>query len=553
MVKDPELEESLERSRRVREQVPSLEKTRQWYGPVYRFLSFFLKPWPRKFLPHPLLLKLNRARNFVIPFHEVARARAREMDDPSYSLLIPEGESVIQGGLWVAEFFPPSLYQDLERQLKSNGWDKDGRFWRSESNAEMVAQGRIGQGWAWSRIGDVSNPHPNAGRLASLGRPLPDDFRAVELSAVQIGKSVTAIVAFFTFSEAGSKSLDRALRKSREPYLVPNRLGRADVIDRRMAGIRATKAERKRIHDEARGWLEKRCKGYFSGTRDGQPVVDLTLFDKFDPLADDLRSARMNDPLDALGLGAVGTSLYVSPQLPGGTLVPHEGLNRPLFGSVRNCWGFIGSQIEMQVNDDMNGYGPKPWTATTFAHKFDDSLRAFLIKIATRSYLEELQGTYSRARDSARVKHGRFRASRLKSLRAEMLQTSLDLHVVARDLSTLWETWFWQDIQVELTDTPGTLEEYRRPPLDYIKELHKVQKDGFKELLAEDAAYRELMVTVASLGASAEASQLGKRALMVAAVSLVVASVTLLLTDIGSASLFADFVEWWRAFGDSAD
>lgn len=544
---DPELEERSARTRRVQEQVPSLEKTWRWYGVVFRVLGVFFKPRPKKFLPYPVLLRLSLMRNFVIPFHEVRRAKAREMDDPNYSLLIPEGESVTQGGLWVVEFFPPSLYAELERQLKSNGWDKGARRWRSDSNVEMVAKGRTGQGWLWSRIGDVSNPLPKAGPIGALGKPLPDDFRAVELSAVQIGESITAVVAFFTFSESGSKSLDRALRTPREPYLAGHGLRRADVIDRRLAGIRATKEERRRLHDEARTWLERRCKGYFAGTRGRQPVLDLTLFSNFDPLTHDLRSVRMNDPLDALGLGAVGRSLFVSPQLPGGTLVPNDDLDRPMFGSLENCWGFIGSHTRMEASNEMDGFGPKPWAATSFAHRFDDPLRAFLIKSAASKYLQELRSTYVIARDSARVKHGRFRVSQLKDLRAELLQTSLDLHVVARDLLTLWEVWYWNEIQVEETDTPGTWEKFRTPPIDYIEQVGRDQKDGFKELLAEDAAYRELMVTVSSLGASVEASRLGKRALVVSGISLGIASVTLLLADTGPASVLAGLVEWVRA------
>ena len=533
------------RSQRVRDLVPPLGQGRRWYDFVYRSLGWCLRSWPRKILPLPARRTLTRAIDFVIPFHEIRKRRARETDDPIYSLQIPEGESVSQGGLWVVEFFPPSLYSELERQLKSNGWDKHGALRQPGANADLVARARTGQGWVWARIGDVMNPDTSASWLSSAGRPLSHEFKSVQLSAVQIGKSITAVVAFFVLSEPGAESLNRALRTPREPYLVSHGLARADIIDRRTASIRATRRARRRLHDEARSWLEARCKGYFASTNNKQPVIDLTLFGNYDPLETDLRSSDIGGTLAALGLGSVGHGLYISPQLPGGVLVPDDELHQPLYGSVENSWGFIGSVNKMHEIDGMDGYGSKLWSPATIAHRLDDHLSAFLIRSAAQTYLRELRSTYVRARDSARARHGRYRASRLKNLRSEMLQNSLDLQVVARDLATLWEPTYWNSIQIELRDAPGTAEELQVPPIDFIEFLRKEQKDGFQELIEEDVTYRELMVTVASLGSSAEASLLGKRALFVALVTLSVAAVTLLVAEVGSDSILASVIDWW--------
>lgn len=540
--KDLQLEEVWARSRRVREQVPDLGKSWRWYDVVYRTLHWCAWSWPRKILPHPARMALFRGMNFVIPFHDIQTKKVRELDDPHYNLLIPEGEFVTQGGLWAVEFFPPSQYSDLERQLKSNGWDKDGAIYRTGSNAEMVAEARTGQGWSWTRIAEVRNPNAALG-VSSVLQPLPKEFSSAEVNAVQIGKSLTAVVAFFTFSELGAKSLDTAWRTPREPYLVTHGLKRADVVDRRIASIRATKAERRRLHGQARRWLESNCRGYFATTRERQPVIDLTLFHNYDPLTHDRRMIDMGDSLDALGLSA-GHLLYVSPQLPGGTFVPEDRLRGPLFQSVENCWGFIGSVESMQA-EGRGAYGPKPWSAATIAHMSDEAMRAFLLRVAAHKYLQELRVTYVRARDSARATHGRYSASRLKNLRSEMLQTSLDLHVVARDLATLWDNPYL-NMQVTIQDRPDVKQEHRLPSFDFAADLRQRQSEGFKELIEEDAAYRELMVTVASLGSSAEASQLSKTALVVAAVSLLVAALTLLLADIADESLLATLLDWWQ-------
>lgn len=546
--KELRLEDLHARSRRVRELVPALGSSWHWYDVVYRSLHWCASSWRRKIIPAPLYTALVRGMNFVIPFHDLKTKKAREKDDPIYSLLVPDGESVTQGGLWVVEFFPPSHYSELQRQLRSNGWDKDGVIYREAPIAEMIAKARTGRGWLWSRIAEVRNPKKDLGPVRSLMKPLPEEFSSADISAVQIGKSVTAIVAFFEFSEGGARSLDDAWRTPREPYLVPHGFRRADVVDRRLAAIRATKAERQRLHDQARRWLERRCKGYFAATSDGQPVVDLTIFSNYDPLVRERRPRDMDDSLDALGFNEVRSWLYVSPQLPGGTFVPTDEFHRPLYGSVKNCWGFIGSTSRLQETDNNESYGPKPWSATTIAHKSDDPIRAFLLKAAAQKYLHSLQTTSGLARDSARARHGRYQASELKNLRSEMLRTSLDLHVVARDLATLWDAWHW-GIEVTLQDSFDMLEGHHSPSdLDFIADLRQRQESGFKELLEEDAAYRELMATVASLGSSAEASQLGKRALAVSAVSLIVAAVTLVLADIGTASIWANTVKWWGQF-----
>jgi hypothetical protein len=60
---------------------------------------------------------------------------------------------------------------------------------------------------------------------------------------------------------------------------------------------------------------------------------------------------------------------------------------------------------------------------------------------------------------------------------------------------------------------------------------------NFARLTDADRDYRDILSTVASLGASADASKLGRWALVVAIASLVVASVTILIADLGCATL----------------
>ena len=81
-------------------------------------------------------------------------------------------------------------------------------------------------------------------------------------------------------------------------------------------------------------------------------------------------------------------------------------------------------------------------------------------------------------------------------------------------------------------------------PFDLIESLGKQHDADFQRLLEEDETYRTVLSTAASLGASADAVWTGRLALFVAFLSMIVASVTLLLTQPGDASLWSRLVEW---------
>jgi hypothetical protein len=63
--------------------------------------------------------------------------------------------------------------------------------------------------------------------------------------------------------------------------------------------------------------------------------------------------------------------------------------------------------------------------------------------------------------------------------------------------------------------------------------MRKVHRDKFTQAVAADHEYRDILSTVASLGASVDAFRLGRLALWVAIASLGIALMTLLVTEIG--------------------
>ncbi|WP_156960210.1 hypothetical protein [Amycolatopsis taiwanensis] len=530
--------------RTMYELVPAIGERWRWYDIPYRFLRWWLGSWRRRLVPWRLRQKLVRGLNIFVRFDHYQRTKVEPLDDPLHNLIVPEDEEIKQGGIWVAEFFPPSQYSALLRALQVNGWDRERVFAEIYgSNAERVDQARRGQGLGWSHLGSVTGPNsmfvPDAKR-----EELPSGFSLVELTAVQIGRSLTAVVAFFRLSDAGQRSLDSVWHKQHEPGLAWRGIWQPPRVENRyFSGVRATQSERQRLHDLARRWLSQRCGGFFASTDEGQPVVDFSLFTIYDP------EVQRTSPVIANRIRALGMDgdiyVRVSPQIKGCVFVPirNHGINAD---PLRNCWGVVGNYQRVVELNDRPGYGPTPLSVPMFAAMFNDEVRSFLLHVATLRYIEELRGSYARARDLARVRHGHYRASSLKDLRAELLSTSLDLPVIARDSGKLWEERWrnWNGIQVRAKPAPDFASDVQE--FDLIEYFGDIRRDALEELVTEDTAYREVLSTVASLGASAEASRVGRMALWVAGASLLVAAATFLFADISDHSLWAQFVNWLR-------
>jgi hypothetical protein len=233
---------------------------------------------------------------------------------------------------------------------------------------------------------------------------------------------------------------------------------------------------------------------------------------------------------------------YVSPQLPGAVFVQGEALTRAR-ELLRNCWGVVGSYDTFARLNERDGYGSQPYSVNTLAAMADDGIRSFLLYVAVVHYGQQLRETIADARDTARTKHREFRPRQVEQLKHELLTTSLDLPAVARDTGLLWKPFWrrWDGLDVTAVaapDVPNPPEEF-----DLIERLRKVQKGTFKKLLEEDAAYRTVLSTASSLGASAASARLGRRALFVSGTSLFV-SITA-LTVANADAIWRQLTSWF--------
>ncbi len=452
------------------EKVPAIGTGWRWYDVPYRFLMWMLTSWRRRLLPWRLRYRLINGINFLIAFEHYERLKVMPRDDPIENLIVPLDETLTQGGVWVVEFFPPSYYSQLLKALNANGWDEQNRLLDLYgTNAERVTRARHGRGFGWSRLGMVASPDSPHLPFGAKREVLPDEFDLVELTAVQLGRSITAVVGFVGLSEHGRGALDAVWKAPHEPSFEWRGLQRPNVEGRYFAAIRTTQRERQRLHDLARTWLAERCSGYFADTAAGQPVVDFNLFARFDPSI--ARCSRELDaPLSALGMEGDHLYNYASPQLPGALFVQGEALSHG-GETLRNCWGVVGAYEAVDRLNDRVGYGEKPHSVSTLGKMADDAIRNFLLYVGVEQYTDQLRETYSNARDTARKKHGEFKPRQLEQLKRELLTTSLDLPVVARDTALLWGPRGRMQNGIEITavakaqcpSSPGRLRLHRTP------------------------------------------------------------------------------------------
>ena len=477
----------------------------------------------------------------------ITRLKVRALDDPLHNLVVPTDEEVTQGGIWVVEFFPPSMYSNLHTALQRNGWDEPKQLHALDgTNAERVTRARRGSGFEWSRIGTVVDPKSRFFVPDSKREVLPEEFSLVDLTAVQLGQSLTAIVAFIRLSDKGKVALNETWKAKHEPTLTWRGLRPPHAEDRKFAAIHAVQRERKRLHDLARSWLGDRCGGFFAATESRHPVLDFNMFVNFDPTVGP-PAQEMQEPLRALGMEGDHVHNFVSPQLPGGVLVPGGSLvSRE--NDLRNCWGLVGAYNVFADLNDRVGYGEKPYSVSTLAAMSDDALRGFLLRVAVVRYTEQLRETFSAAMDTAQTKHRDFKPQQVEQLKRELLSTSLDLPVVARDTTVLWEPArrVFEGVSVRAIPIPGR--PYPPREFDVIESLAKTCNDSFQELLKDDRVYRDVLSTTSALGASAASNRLGRRALVVSGTSLLV-SVTAVLTG-NDAAAWHQIAEWFNNLWD---
>ncbi|WP_147457935.1 hypothetical protein [Micromonospora sp. BL1] len=546
----PGAEFSAERFQDNYRRVAEIGEGRRWYDLPYRVVSWLLSSRMRSVIrPQKLRERLAYLSTYLAVFNDHERNKKWDLDDPLHNVRIPPQEHVYVPGVWVVELFPPSQFASLEQAIRKSDWDRRRRWINDDrDNRRYLELSRSGKGWSWWRLAEIAQKGSKIWFPDATREDLPEAFESVQLKAVQIGAGLTAVVAFFRLTDTAAHRLDRVWHEKHEPRLVLGKgLPRAE--DRQWASFRLTQKARRALHDAARGWMAERCPGYFASYSEPQPLLDLLLMNESDPAKGERVDPELADALRAIGF--TGDLLHItSSDLPGILLSPVDGqLCRTLEG--KRTWGLWGNRkVIAAIPGYLEGRGDDVDRA--IAHFTDGRIRSFSVLLAISGFLEIAESEYAKLRDSARARHHTFKANRLNYLRRSLLTLSLDLTSVARDVQDFWKR-NWRDahdIEFVVDRAPWINQEdqalgrERVEPIIMNNELRERQQKWFDKLIEADRDYRDLLSTVAALGASADTYKISRVALWAAIASLAIAVVTLLLAEVKDQNVLSAVLLW---------
>ncbi|GAB3095471.1 hypothetical protein GCM10027054_22200 [Isoptericola nanjingensis] len=546
---------------RAYELVPAIGKGRRWYDIPYRALSWLSSGWRRRILPRRALLALNYGINYLIPYNEHDRDFVRSRDSWMHNVFVPEDYHVTSAGIWVIELFPPSQLPAFEAALVKNGWKRPKRWAPAkEDNPSMLQRARSGRGAIWWPVVDVVRKGSKWWVPDGIRADLPPHYEWIGLRAMQVGAGLTAVIARFTLTELAASSLDSEWHRDHEPILIRGSRGeRPRNLDRHWATFQNTQSARKSLHDSAREWMKEQVPGFFAASNTPQLLLDLLLLEGHDPTLEPyVETARedeikRSDALRALGLPDRESHHIVSTSLKKLVLSPPDPVMHPGLGDgpTWTLWGNRDAIIEAWGNDAFAGFSDS--TNRGIAYRVE-STYPLLTMLAVSNFLEIGAQRYAEIRDRATTRHGKFRPGALRELRQFFLTLSLDLTTVRREAASFWENdryWRWEaGDDFVFQPTPSTLarygqgERYEKESRNFNMSVRKRQDEQFELLIAADRDYRDILSTVASIGASVDAFKIGRWALWVALASLAVAVATIILADVGCDSVIHQFVGW---------
>lgn len=514
--------------------IPTIGEGTRWYDTPYRWSRSAQYSAIGRRLPEAWRAAVHRFENYLFQTWEVEAIKADGDRWEMYNISIPDDEHVAVPAIWVVDFFTPSNIGTLRKSIKKQRWDPDRHVGMFESGAAVLDQSRHGRGPSWWRLAEISAVGAGYSFPDGVQQRLPSEFTSVQLYGVTIGEGVTAVVAYFSLSDWAAGSVDRVLHAEHEPALnrSPGKLAVAE--GRNWVTYRMTQSARVKLHQAAGKWLAERCPGVFAAAGESQPIMDLLLLDEYDPTVAE-PSMATKDALRAVGISGSDYMRWTSDDLPGLVFERVETRMLPSLDGERK-WTIWGQRARAAAFGLM-GQDSRS-TDRSIGHDIDRLVTNLLARLALSDLLDLLGSQSASARDAAQAQHGKFTRRDLKLLRRRFLTTSLDLKSLERDVKRFNSERYWQDREPTIIRdyTPWQKAQMQkgklalREPLHVNTSLRRAQSKAARELARADAAYRDILATVASLGASIDAFKVQRYALWIAGVSLVVAGATLWIT-----------------------
>jgi hypothetical protein len=222
----------------------------------------------------------------------------------------PPAEHVLWHVLWMVEVFLPTHAGSLADALRDLGWDKDGPLGRSDA-LQWLQEARAS--WWPSSVSPgtfrSSLPLPPGTFAIAPEIDIPQIFRSVHPTFIQLGPGVTILVAGFSLADDEQSCLERALREPVSARAVAKGWkGGHEVKPASMVRLERLGAERERMRAAAADWLSSNLRGVFAERATQPPSWDLITTEIEPPTALDLANSDWRQAL-GIGIGAERWSL----------------------------------------------------------------------------------------------------------------------------------------------------------------------------------------------------------------------------------------------------
>ena len=514
--------------------IREIGKGLRWYDLPYLLLRGLQRSNVDPWIPARWRVKIREMSNFLYQTHHT---RERRHGDDLYRyerIELPSGEGVTMPYASIVEYFTASGVRGLHKAIRRSGWDGARFLGMDPGGTETVISSRRGDGRTWWRMAELTSRSAEYTSIDAQRAKLPAGVKSISLIGVSIGKGVTAVVAGFSLDESVSARLNEQLRAPHQHEVI-RRKGQMAVSQPPKAVLHyRTQRARSEVHRELRRWMSRTLPGTFARARHPQPLFDVIFFNVADPAVDDGQpSRRENDALRAMGLHEHVPYQVTSEELPG--LLLQEPVSRDWAPDTsENVWSLWGNHDAAARITSGTGHSGVESAGYFVGSRSTD----FMARWGLTAFLRLLRSNASIAHDNARELHGGTSSRDLKRLRIRTLTTSLDLATLEEDIK-LYNRRRWRDREpVFYFDYTAWFKERdkdegRKPfkPVNLNKQERKIQSRLARELVEFDAEYREVLSTVASLGASLDSRRVQRVAIWVSVVSVFVALVTLWATQ----------------------
>ena len=443
----------------------------------------------------------------------------------------PEDEHVDLHCMWAVEFYTPSYVDKLVDNLKKLGWDRD-EFPGRESPASWVRITRQhSEGGSWLslgtiRSGDDKRPWPPRDRTA----PLPMYVRHARGGVYSLTPSLTCIVMCFIFEDNFRCRIDEALRRSRQTFTRPVLRGH-EVLDPERQKTEEVRLLRQECANLSMKWFRENLPGVFSSglLGDQLPICELVTLHKAEPFPDREREDYTpSGYLRVLDL-EFSPSVWKSVDLPSLKFSLELSGQNPEYHSI-----FVVRDAEIEGTKLLEAYGGLPGLATYV----DVTYREMIGKVALRPLLDGYSRRLNELRDAvtARIRRpSRRRPSRTLQVLVDNVAYDVDIAAVTTDLiaSTEEPPWFFRDLSrferyYEWMSRNSLAEVFRPTVNRHAKRLKQTAQ-----------SLRDHLTQFGSLIAATEDVRTQNRILWLTVFVAVLAAVTFLSSDAGSA-----LVDW---------